>query len=78
MARRVRVQAIIAIDAAEGKISACHNRTWFIPASDDARPTTEAIMAKTTKNPVAALPLESIWEKSKLEVQDLDLQHSKN
>ncbi|KAL5720370.1 hypothetical protein ACHQM5_004645 [Ranunculus cassubicifolius] len=57
MASRVRLQAISATDKAEGKLSACHNRIWLIPAIEDATPTTEAIKANTTKNPVAAFPI---------------------
>lgn len=57
MARSVRLQAIVAADAAAGKLSMFHWRIWFSPEITDAIPTTPAIRANTTKNPVAAFPI---------------------
>ena len=57
MARTVRVQAIAAAEAADGKLSGVHKRIWFIPAIAEATPTTPAIKANVTKNPVAAFPM---------------------
>lgn len=48
---------MVAAEAAPGKLSAVQMRTWFKPAMQDAAPTTPAIKAKVTKNPVAALPI---------------------
>ena len=57
MASRVRVQATKAIEAADDKLLAFHKRIWLIPAIADATPTTPAIRANVTKNPVAAFPM---------------------
>lgn len=57
MASKVRVQAIMAADAAPGKLSAFHDWRWLIPARAEATPTTPAINANITKNPVAAFPI---------------------
>lgn len=57
MARTVRVQAIMATDAADGRLSELHDRMWLIPARADPAPTTDAINANVTKNPVAAFPI---------------------
>lgn len=57
MARRVRVQAMVATEAAAGKLSAFQARIWLIPANAEAAPTTPAIKANVTKNPVAAFPI---------------------
>lgn len=57
MARRVSVQAITAADAAAGKLSEFHDRMWLTPAIAEAAPTTPAISAKITKNPVAPFPM---------------------
>ena len=57
MARTVRVQAIAAAAAADGKLSECQARRWLSPTIADATPTTPAIIAYVTKNPVAAFPI---------------------
>lgn len=57
MARAVRVQAIAATVAADGKLSAVQERRWLSPDIADAAPTTPAIKANMTKNPVAAFPI---------------------
>lgn len=57
MARRVRVQATVAAAAADGKLSAVQDRIWLIPEMAEAAPTTPAIKANVTKNPVAAFPI---------------------
>ena len=57
MARRVRVQAIVAAVAAAGKLSVVQERTWLTPEIAEAAPTTPAIKANVTKNPVAAFPI---------------------
>lgn len=57
MARTVRVQAIRAAVAADGKLSAFQLRRWFNPDNADAAPTTPASKANMTKNPVAAFPI---------------------
>lgn len=57
MARRVRVQAMVAVEAAPGKLSKVHKRIWLIPEMTDATPTTPAIKANVTKYPVAAFPI---------------------
>ena len=57
MASIVRAQAMAAAEAADGKVSLVHERTWAIPAITDATPTTPAIKANVTKNPVAAFPI---------------------
>lgn len=57
MARRVRVHAIKAEDDAEGKLSLFQSRMWLNPDKAEAAPTTPAINANTTKNPVAAFPI---------------------
>lgn len=57
MASSVRDQAMAAAVSADGKLSAFQLRIWFIPAIADAAPTTPAIKANITKNPVAALPI---------------------
>ena len=57
MARRVRLQAMAAVEAAEGKLSMFQKRTWLSPEMTDAMPTTPAIRANKTKNPVAAFPI---------------------
>lgn len=57
IARRVRAQAIAAAEAADGKLSAFQERIWLTPAMTDATPTTPAIKANVTKNPVAAFPI---------------------
>ncbi|KAK7848062.1 hypothetical protein CFP56_005576 [Quercus suber] len=56
-ARTVRDQAIAAAEAADGKLSAVHKRIWLIPDITAATPTTPAIIAYVTKNPVAAFPI---------------------
>lgn len=57
MARTVRLQAIVAAEAADGKLSMFQWRMWLSPERTDATPTTPAIKANTTKNPVAAFPI---------------------
>ncbi len=57
MASRVSVHAMNPEEAAAGKLSWLHARTWWNPASAAAAPTTPAITAKMTKNPVAAFPI---------------------
>lgn len=57
MARQVRAQAMVAAEAADGKLSWFQKRTWLNPEMTDATPTTPAIKAKVTKNPVAAFPI---------------------
>ena len=57
MARSVRVQAMVATEAADGKLSEVHERIWLIPEIADAAPTTPASKANVTKNPVAAFPI---------------------
>jgi len=57
IARRVRVHAMTADDAAAGKLSEFHVRLWLSPAIAEAAPTTPAISAKITKNLVAAFPI---------------------
>lgn len=57
MARRVRVQAMAAAVAADGKLSAVQERIWLIPEIAEAAPTTPAINANVTKKPVAAFPM---------------------
>lgn len=57
MASKVRVHAIIAADAAPGRLLAFHDRIWLIPAMQEAAPTTPAINANNTKNPVASFPI---------------------
>lgn len=57
IARRVRVQAIAAAEAADGKLSIFQERTWLIPAKAEATPTAPAIKANVTKKPVAAFPI---------------------
>lgn len=57
MASRVRVHATPAIEAADGKLLACHERIWLMPAMADATPKTPASIANVTKNPVAAFPM---------------------
>lgn len=57
MASRVKVQATPAIEAADGKLLAFHERIWLKPAIADATPTTPARIANVTKNPVAAFPM---------------------
>jgi hypothetical protein len=57
MASRVSVQAMKPAEAAAGRLSALQARTWWKPASAEAAPTTPAMTAKMTKNPVAAFPM---------------------
>lgn len=57
MAKSVRVQAMVATEAADGKLSAVHDRIWVIPDIADAAPTTPASKANVTKNPVEAFPI---------------------
>lgn len=57
MASRVRLQAIVAAEAVAGKLSTSQKRRWFTPVMTDATPTTPAIMANSTRNPVAAFPM---------------------
>jgi hypothetical protein len=57
MARSVRVQAMAAVAAADGKLSRVQERRWFNPDIVDAAPTTPASKANITKNPVAAFPI---------------------
>lgn len=57
MARTVRAQAVVAAEAAAGKVSLLHKRTWLNPENSDATPTLPAIKANTRKNPVAAFPI---------------------
>jgi hypothetical protein len=57
MASSVSVQAMNAEEAAAGRLSWLHALTWWNPASAAAMPTTLAITAKMTKNPVAAFPI---------------------
>lgn len=57
MARSVRLQAMIAAEAAAGRLSMFHLRIWLSPERTDATPTTPAIRENTTKNPVAAFPI---------------------
>ena len=57
MARRVRVQAMVPAAAADGKLSELHSRMWLRPEITEAAPTTPAIRANVTKNPVAAFPI---------------------
>lgn len=57
IARRVRVHAIAAAEAAEGKLSMLQSRRWLTPAMEDAIPTAPAIRANVTKKPVAAFPI---------------------
>lgn len=46
-----------AAEAAAGKLSAFQWRRWLRPEMAAATPTTPAIMANVTKNPVAAFPI---------------------
>lgn len=57
MARSVRLQAMAAAEVAAGKLSMFHWRIWLSPERRDAIPTTPAIKANTTKNPVAEFPI---------------------
>lgn len=57
MARSVRVQAMVATEAADGKLSAVQDRIWLIPDIADAAPTTPASKENVTKNPVEAFPI---------------------
>lgn len=57
MARTVRAHAMEATDAADGKLSEVHERIWLRPEINDPTPTTPAIKANVTKNPVAAFPI---------------------
>lgn len=57
IARTVRLQAIIAAVAADGKLWAFQARIWLNPDNADATPTTPASKANMTKNPVAAFPI---------------------
>lgn len=57
MARTVRAHAIEATEAADGKLSEVHERIWLSPEINDPIPTTPAIKANVTKNPVAAFPI---------------------
>lgn len=57
MASRVSDQAMVAAETAAGMLSRCHERTWLRPTMAEAAPTTPAIKANTTKNPVAAFPI---------------------
>lgn len=57
MARRVRVQAMVAAVTADGKLSTVQERIWLNPDIADAAPTTPASKANKTKNPVAAFPI---------------------
>ena len=56
MASRVSVHAMNPAEAAAGRLSVLQARTWLSPASAEPAPTTPAITAKMTKNPVAAFP----------------------
>lgn len=53
----MRVQAIVAAAAADGKLSYVQERRWLSPEMAEATPTTPAIKANVTKNPVAAFPI---------------------
>lgn len=57
MARSVRVHAMVAAAAAEGRLSDVQERRWLSPEMAEATPTTPAIKANVTKNPVAAFPI---------------------
>lgn len=57
MARTVRAHAMEATEAADGKLSEVHERTWLTPEMIDPTPATPAIKANVTKNPVAAFPI---------------------
>jgi len=57
IARTVRAHAIAATEAADGKLSEVHERIWLSPEINDPTPTTPAIKANNTKNPVAAFPI---------------------
>lgn len=57
MASRVKVQAMPATEAADGKLLAFHDRICLKPAIADATPTTPASIANVTKNPVAIFPM---------------------
>jgi hypothetical protein len=53
----VSAQAVNPEDTAAGRLSGLHALMCWKPASAAAAPTTLAITAKRTKNPVAALPI---------------------
>jgi len=57
MASSVRVQAKVAIEAADGRLSAVHEQICLIPEIVDAAPTTPANKEIVTKNPVEAFPI---------------------
>ena len=42
MARSVRVQAMVATEAADGRLLAVHEQIWLIPEIADTTPTTPA------------------------------------
>lgn len=48
---------MMAAEAAACKLSIFQQRMWLNPERVDATPTTPAIKANTTKNPVAAFPI---------------------
>lgn len=56
MARRVRDQEMREDAAAEWRFGESHSRTFMIPVSEVAIPTTPAISEKITKKPVAMFP----------------------
>lgn len=57
MARHVRVQEMVAAEAAADMLSAFQKRRWLRPEMEAATPTTPARSPNITKNPVAAFPI---------------------